>query len=134
MSQRNMMIHHLKLRFITLCLVPVFALSACSNDDVAKPAPTGTAYYYNSLESTKLNALNYMKEDAIVHLGELVCTNLRANKNVMWIIKNIITLNGPNDGIDLSAEERYQFAVAVLASATNHLCPDMKGYVLAPHK
>ena len=109
-------------------------LAGCASHSKATPQPTGTAAYYHSLSATELKALNYMNEKGVVQLGQIVCENLRVDKSVMWIIRNIITLNGSNDGIDLTADDRYQFAIGVIASATSHLCPDMKDKVITPHE
>lgn len=114
--------------------VAIFGLSSCSQDKKAVPQPTGTAAFYGSLSATDLAALKYMKPSAVVHLGELVCASLENKRSVMWIIKNIVTLNGPDAGLGLSPQERTQFAMGVIASAVTHLCPEQKEYVLTPHK
>lgn len=111
----------------------VLGLSSCSQDKQAVPQPTGTAAFYESLSATDLAALKYMQPSAVVHLGEIVCTSLENKRSVMWIIKNIVTLNGPDAGIGLSPKERSKFAMGVIASSVTHLCPEQKDYVLTPH-
>lgn len=121
---------------IVLCFVMALTatvVTSCQGTQNAQPQPTSTASYYSSLKAANVKGTDFISSAGAIQLGQMVCEKLQAKRNVMWIIKNIITLNGPNDGIDLSADERYQFAIAVLASATTHLCPDMKDYVLAPH-
>jgi len=114
--------------------VALTSLTGCNGSKQAVPQPTGTAAFYGSLSATDLAALKYMKPSAVVHLGELVCTSLENKRSVMWIIKNIVTLNGPDTGIGLSPKERVRFAMGVIASAVAHLCPEQKEYVLSPHK
>ncbi len=126
-----------KLKSAALLLAFSFAslgLSSCSQTEQAAPQPSGTAAFYGSLSATDLAALKYMQPSAVVQLGELVCASLENKKSVMWIIKNIVTLNGPDSGIGLSPKERSQFAMGVIASAVTHLCPEQKDYVLSPHK
>ncbi|NBX70701.1 MAG: DUF732 domain-containing protein [Actinobacteria bacterium] len=124
-------------RFIAVLVALNFSLiglTGCSQTKKAVPQPMGTAAFYGSLSATDLAALKYMKPSAVVHLGELVCTSLENKRSVMWIIKNIVTLNGPDTGIGLSPKERSRFAMGVIASAVAHLCPEQKEYVLSPHK
>lgn len=113
--------------------VALIGLSGCNQEKKAVPQPTGTSAFYESLSATDLAALKYMEPAAVVHLGELVCENLAAKRSVMWIIKNIVTLNGADSGLGLSPQERSKFAMGVIASAVSHLCPDQKDYVLSPH-
>ena len=114
--------------------IAILGLSSCSNQKQAVPQPTGTAAFYGSISATDLAALKYMKPSAVVHLGQLACESLANKQSVMWIIKNIVTLNGPDSGLGLSPQERTKFAMGVIASAVAHLCPEQKDYVLSPHK
>ena len=123
----------LRLALATSLLVPLSVLASCDATKTATPQPTSTSAFYTALKGANVAAIDYISPAGAVQLGQVVCENLQAKRSVMWIIKNIITLNGPDDGIDLTSEQRYQFAIAVLASATTHLCPDMKEYIVAPH-
>jgi len=114
--------------------VALTSLTGCNGSKQAVPQPTGTAAFYGSLEATKLPALKYMKPAAVVHLGELVCANLEAKRSVMAIIKDIVTLNGNDAGLNLLPKDRTKFAMGVIASSVSHLCPEQKEYVLSPHK
>ena len=112
----------------------IIGLTGCNQAKKEVPQPMGTAAFYESLSATDLAALKYMQPSGVVQLGEAVCSSLENKKSVMWIIKNIVTLNGPDTGIGLSPKERSQFAIGVIASAVSHLCPEQKDYVLSPHK
>ena len=106
-------------------------LTACNDKrPTAMPTPTGTSAYYLSLKGANLVGTKYMSPEATVHLGQLVCENLAAGKNAMWIIKNIVTLNGDSTPPEFTPEDRSKFAMGVIASAVTHLCPEQKGRVL----
>ena len=129
----------MQVKFKSVAMLVAFSLSvlglgSCSQNKQAVPQPTGTAAFYESLSATDLAALKYMPPSGVVQLGGAVCASLENKKSVMWIIKNIVTLNGPDKGIGLSPKERSQFAMGVIASAVTHLCPEQKDYVLSPHK
>ena len=111
--------------------VLALSLTACKDKQpIAMPTPTGTSAYYVSLKGANLVGTDYMSPEASVHLGQLVCENLAAGKNAMWIIKNIVTLNGDSTPPEFTPEDRSKFALGVIASAVTHLCPEQKGQVL----
>ncbi|MBU6348121.1 MAG: DUF732 domain-containing protein [Actinomycetales bacterium] len=124
-----------KLVAIVLAVILPASLAGCSKTDKqAIPMPTGTAAYYVSLKAANLDGTKYLKPKAAVQLGQLVCENLAAKHSVMWVIKNIVTLNGSDTPAEFTPQQRSKFAMGVIASAVTHLCPELKDYVLPPQK
>jgi len=123
-----------RVRQIITTVILVLGLAACGQQQKATPQPTGTAEFYESLRTNNLVGLDYMSPKGAVQLGGLVCDSLRANRSVMWVIKNIVTLNGANTPPNFTPEDRTKFAMGIIAGSVTHLCPDQKDYVLSPEK